>query len=193
MINSLQKKIILLIIFFLFLIFLFIFQKFMFQEKKINIPSLKYEEIIQKIDVKKPNQLKKIQKFIINNKNIYGVLASMHLSKKYIIFHDLENALITLKNGMKYITDNNLKNILKIRIAQIKIQKNENQDAIDLLNTITNKNWENIIENMKGDIFMKKNNIKEALKSFQKSFSNEKSHASKEIIKMKIDEFQEEK
>lgn len=73
-------------------------------------------------------------------------------------------------------------------MAKIQIQKNKNNEALNILLTIKNYNWNNMIENMKGDIFINKNNKKEALKHWEKSFLIEDSNASKEIINMKINE-----
>lgn len=174
----------------IFLIF-FIFCSFWFikpKEKELKLEKLKYEEVIKKINAKNNQDLKSIENFIIENKNIYGTLSSLFLAKKYILDKNLDKALIQLNNSLKYTKEENLQNILKIRIAKIKIQQNKNQDAMKILEEIKDNSWKNIVENMKGDIFMKNKEIKKAILAWKKSKYLEKSNASKEIINMKINE-----
>lgn len=191
--NSTKKKSILnkntyLIVFILTFFILFIFWFSKGKEKKSKLQELKYEEIIKKINANKKEDLSSIEKFIVENKNIYGTLSSLSLAKKYILDNNLDKAFIQLDNSLKYTKEENLKNILKLRIAKIKIQQNKNQDAMKILEDIKDSSWTNIIENMKGDIFMKNKDIKKAILAWEKSKYFEQSNASKEIINMKINQ-----
>ncbi|QCI25217.1 tetratricopeptide repeat protein [Buchnera aphidicola (Rhopalosiphum padi)] len=191
--NSTKKKSILnkntyLIVFILTFFILFIFWFSKGKEKKSKLQELKYEEIIKKINANKKEDLSSVEKFIVENKNIYGTLSSLSLAKKYILDNNLDKAFIQLDNSLKYTKEENLKNILKLRIAKIKIQQNKNQDAMKILEDIKDSSWTNIIENMKGDIFMKNKDIKKAILAWEKSKYFEQSNASKEIINMKINQ-----
>jgi predicted negative regulator of RcsB-dependent stress response len=115
-------------------------------------------------------------------------LSSLFLAKKYILDNNLDKAFIQLNNSLKYTKEENLKNILKLRIAKIKIQQNKNQDAMKILEDIKDSTWTSIKENMKGDIFMKNKDIKKAILAWEKSKYFEQSNASKEIINMKINQ-----
>ncbi|WP_295163995.1 tetratricopeptide repeat protein [uncultured Buchnera sp.] len=191
--NSTKKKSILnkktyLIVFILVFSILFIFWFSKGQEKKSKLKELKYEEIIKKINANKKQDLSSVEKFIVENKNIYGTLSSLFLAKKYILDNNLDKAFIQLNNSLKYTKEENLKNILKLRIAKIKIQQNKNQDAMKILEDIKDSTWTSIKENMKGDIFMKNKDIKKAILAWEKSKYFEQSNASKEIINMKINQ-----
>ncbi|AEO08932.1 conserved protein [Buchnera aphidicola str. Ak (Acyrthosiphon kondoi)] len=191
MFNIFKKSIIFFIIFFLIISSILFYWKRPFIVHKKNLELLKYEEITKKINIKNPKISHEVENFIMQNHNIYGTLTALSLAKKYILYNSLDKAFLQLKNSLKYTKEENLKNILKLNMAKIQIQKNKNKKAIDILKTIQNHNWDNIVENMKGDIFMHKKNKKEALKSWKKSFSIEDSNASKEIINMKINELKE--
>ncbi|WP_284443208.1 YfgM family protein [Buchnera aphidicola] len=183
-----KKKIVFLILFFLIISFILFYWKYPFVINKKNSELLKYEEITKKINKKNVKILHEVENFIIKNNNIYGTLTALSLAKKYVLYKNFDKAYIQLKNSLKYTKEENLKNILKLNMAKIQIQTNKNKEAIDILETINNHNWDNIIENMKGDIFAIKNNKKQALKCWKKSFLIEDSNASKEIINMKINE-----
>ncbi|QCI16270.1 YfgM family protein, partial [Buchnera aphidicola] len=148
----------------------------------------KYEEIIRKINLEDSKNFIEAENFIIQNENIYGTLTSLCLAKKYILENNFEKALIQLKNSLKYTKEENLKNILLLRITKIEIQNLKNQNAMNILENIKDDNWKNIVENMKGDIFINQKNKKEAIKSWKNSLLIENSNASKEIIQMKINE-----
>ncbi|WAI11779.1 MAG: tetratricopeptide repeat protein [Buchnera aphidicola (Macrosiphum albifrons)] len=188
MFNISKIKIVFLILFFLIMSLILFYWKYPFVINKKSSEFLKYEEITKKINKKNVKNLHEVENFIIKNNNIYGTLTALSLAKKYVLYKNFDKAYIQLKNSLQYTTEENLKNILKLNMAKIQIQKNKNKEAIDILETINNHNWDNIIENMKGDIFAIKNNKKQALKCWKKSLLIEDSNASKEIINMKINE-----
>jgi predicted negative regulator of RcsB-dependent stress response len=158
------------------------------EHNKKNLTPLKYETIIEEISLEKPESLKKAEIFIVNNRNIYGTLTSIFLAKKYIAHNDFNAALIQLNNSLQYTEEENLKNILKIKIAAINMQINQYDTAIKMIETLSKKGWKNIIYNLKGDLFFQQKKIQEAIKCWNKSLSEETSNASKELIKMKINE-----
>jgi len=188
MFNISKKNIIFFILFLFFISLILFYWKYPIPSRQKNLASLKYEEIIKKINMNNSENLNEAENFIIENDNIYGTLTALSLSKRYILSNNLEKAFIQLNNSLKYTKEEILKNILKLNIAKIYIQQFKNNQAIDILQTIHNHNWNNIIENMKGDIFINKNLKKEAIKSWKNSLLSENSNASKEIINMKISE-----
>ncbi|QCI20139.1 MAG: tetratricopeptide repeat protein [Buchnera aphidicola (Brevicoryne brassicae)] len=188
MIKKSKKYIIIFIIIFLILSIFLLFKKDFNASYQTNKKTLKYNEIKEKIKFEKFENLNKNKNIILKKNNFYETFNSMFLAKKLILNNDLDKAFIELSNCLKYTNEENLKNILKLRMVKIKIQKNEYELALNILKTMKNKNWINIIENIKGDIFVKQNKKKEALKCWKKSLSIELSNASKEIIKMKINE-----
>lgn len=189
---KINKKIIFLITLFLFVLSLTVFYwKYPIINQKKNFDSIKYSEILIKMNTNNPKNIYEVEQFIIKNQNIYGTLTALSLSKKYILDNKLDNALVTLNNSLKYTSEENLKILLSLNIAKIKIEKKQYQQALSILQKIQNHNWNNIIENMKGDIFKELKNTKEAIKSWEKSLSIENSNASKEIIQMKINDLKE--
>ncbi|QFQ31862.1 YfgM family protein [Buchnera aphidicola] len=184
-----KKKFFLIIFFFILVFFIFfLIIKPINQTKNVNKNT--YEKIIKEINANKNANFFNAEKFIIENKNVYGTLISLSLSKKYILKNHLEEAFIQLKTSLKYTNEENLKNILRLRMSKIKIQQNKNKDAMQIIQEIQDDSWKSIVENIKGDIFMKNGNKKLAIKCWKKSKFLEESKTSKEIINMKINEAQ---
>ncbi|QNS01759.1 MAG: tetratricopeptide repeat protein [Buchnera aphidicola (Pentalonia nigronervosa)] len=190
MLNISRKKVIISIVIFLIFSIFFIFKRIFYKNTNTDLNACRYEKVIQELDIKKIETLNNAKNFIMHNNNIYGILTAMFLAKIYISSNDLNNAFLQLNNVLHYSENEELKNIIKLRMVKIKLQKHENQDAIDILNSIKDINWNHIIENIKGDIFIDNKNKKQAIKSWKKSRTLETSHTSKEILNMKISEFQ---
>ncbi|CAL4325995.1 YfgM family protein [Buchnera aphidicola] len=182
------KKIKFLILFFVVITTFFIYFFTIQKKQKLNFKKIQYEEIIKKINAKKNQNLNKIENYILEKKNIYGTLISLFLAKKYISDNKLDKAVIQLNNGLKYVKEENIKNMIKLRIAKIKIQEKKHEEAIKILKEIKDNNWKNIVENMKGDIFMNEKKIKKAILAWETSKIFEKNNTFKEIINIKINE-----
>lgn len=188
--QSISRKKVFLITFFFIMIFFILFLIIKPKNKIKKFEKAKYEEIIREINAKKNGDFLNIEKFIIENENIYGTLASLSLAKQYVLKNNLEKAFIQLETSLKYTKEENLKNILRIRMAKIRIQQNKYKDAMQIIQEIKDDSWRNIAENIKGDIFIKTGNIKLAIQAWEKSKYFEESKTSKEIINMKINEVQ---
>ncbi|QFQ32750.1 tetratricopeptide repeat protein [Buchnera aphidicola (Aphis fabae)] len=185
---SISRKKVFLITFFFIMIFTMLFFIIKPKNKTKNLKNIKYEEIIKEINAKKNSDFINIEKFIIENKNIYGTLVSLSLAKQYILKNNLEKAFIQLKTSLKYTKDENLKNILRLRMSEIKIEQNKDKDAMQIIQEIKDDAWKSIVENIKGDIFMKSGNIQLAIQAWKKSKYFEESKTFKEILNMKINE-----
>ena len=59
---------------------------------------------------------------------------------------------------------------------------------MSIIQEIKDDSWKSIVENVKGDIFMKEGNIQLAIKAWEKSKYFEESKTFKEILNMKINE-----
>ena len=187
--HSKKTKKIYLIIFLLIVLIVFVFSFVTFNKKEqLSSKELKYEQIIKKINAKENQDLTDIEEFIIENKNIYGTLSSLYLAKKYVLNDKLDKAFIQLNNSLEYTKEENLRNILKIRMAKIKIQQKKHSEAMNILNEIKDENWTSIVENMKGDIFIQDKKIKKAKSAWEKSKLLQQSVTSQEIINMKINQ-----
>ncbi|ANZ22777.1 hypothetical protein ATN01_03030 [Buchnera aphidicola (Diuraphis noxia)] len=190
MLKTFKKKTISLTAFLitLIIIFFFVFSKNFINSYKKNTTLIKDDEIEKKINSQKSENSNQKEVFYLKKNNLKDTLRGMVLAKKYILNNNLEKSFEILKNCLKNTEEENLKNILKIKMTKIKIQKNEYKIAIKILESIKNKNWINIVENIKGDIFSKQNKKKQAINCWKKSLLQTSSNASKEIIKMKINE-----
>ncbi|WP_422667474.1 tetratricopeptide repeat protein [Buchnera aphidicola] len=186
-----SKKNIYVILFLIFCLVIFLFLKktlniYSLNNIKYQLPSIKYEKIIKTIDIKKPLTLIQAEDFIKQNKNINGIFISFFLAKQYVLNNQLKKAITTLDNSLKYAQEENLKNLLLLKIATIKIEQHDYQHAINILNKIKDHSWDNIIKNYKGDIFKQLHNNKKAKQEWENSQEIEESNIIKKIIQIKI-------
>lgn len=115
----------------------------------------------------------------------------MSLTKEYVLYDQYKAALQELNKAIKFIKEENLKNILLLRASKIYIETNNIQSAKNILKKIKSNAWINIIENIKGDTFSKIDLNSEAIRSWKNSQKKEYSYAFKKIIKMKIEALKE--
>lgn len=124
--------------------------------------------------------------FIINNKNIYGLLIAINLSKNYVQKHQFNHAISLLKLCMNYTKDINLKTIIQIRIIRMQIEQRNIHLAKIFLNSINNSHWKNIIEDINGNLSLLEKNKVSAVNAWKKSLFYQNDQDMKDIIKMKI-------
>ncbi|CAL4043732.1 UPF0070 protein YfgM [Buchnera aphidicola (Phyllaphis fagi)] len=154
------KKKILFIIFIICLITIEIFL-YKYPLKKNNNKNIKYL-YTQHTHIK----LSKSELFIINHKNIYGILTSMKLIKIYIQKKQFEKSIICLNYALKFTQEKNLRIILQVRLARVHIEKQQYLKSIKLLNYIKNITWKKLSKKITSDIFRKQKNMNQALKNW---------------------------
>lgn len=163
-----KKITITLIIGLLFSLLFFYLQ--IYKKKKTQNQIKEFESIIFQLDNHQKNAFYNGEKFAKNTKNIYSTLMNLELAKKSIE----KNNIITAKTKLKEALNikkipNDIKDIIYIRIARIYLNLNKTKKTFFFLKKIKNKNWYPIIENIKGDAFLKIGKIKEAKDSYNKS------------------------
>ncbi|XBC40764.1 MAG: tetratricopeptide repeat protein [Buchnera aphidicola (Nurudea yanoniella)] len=186
--NKVQKNSIL--IFLIFFVFLF-FYFFKFH-LNINFDKQEYEKIIQESNFNKKNSIKNVIKFIENNhNNVYSTLASLYLSNMYAKNNFLYYAIVILQKNKKYIFDENILNIVTLNIAKMQLHLNDKNSALKTLDGITCITWNSIKHDIKGDIFISRNNVKKAISEWEKSIYYQNKEELKEIIKIKLKNFEQ--
>lgn len=153
--------------------------------EKINI---EYEKINNELHKKNITTkiVKKINKYISENKDIYSFLITLNLSEKYIKWNNIKKAIILLKHSISTLKDENLKKIIKFKIIKLEIQQKRYNAAKIILSSIIKENgWDNIIKDIQGTLYFITNKKKCALKIWKSSIDDQLDEESKSIIKMK--------
>ncbi|WMY96671.1 MAG: tetratricopeptide repeat protein [Arsenophonus sp.] len=133
------------------------------------------------------------KQFFFNNKNffnaeknIYSVLSKIEEAKKLVEKNDTLNAKKTLLKALTLTNIKNIKNLINIKLARIELALNHTEEALIYLMEIDEKSWNIIVENIRGDIFLKKNDISSARAAYLKGLASDGSENMKNILKIKI-------
>lgn len=151
-------------------------------EKNIQM----FEKIISNMEDKPKETLNLAKNFSKNTKNIYGILVNLTIAKHFIEINNLTKAEKILNDTIKIKMPNNIKNLIYIKLSRIQLELNKTKEACITLKKIEYKHWGAIIENIKGDIFKKNKNFKQAIQSYNKALNLNNIEILNKIIKYKI-------
>lgn len=156
------------------------------QEKLLQIDYLIYQEIthINKLD--KSKLLPEIDNFLNKDHHIYGTLSALHIANILVNDHKLDQSILHLQNGMKYIKNPDLLAIIKMRIARLQIEQNNIKEALNILSSIKGNTWAASVANIKGDAFLKKGDKNNANKEWLKAISLSKMNLLTQMLTIKI-------
>ena len=94
----------------------------------------------------------KVKEFIAEHQDNFGVLAGIQLAKTYVSLGKYEDAYNTLNALAGVGQDKILDDLLSIRIARLAIELKNFTQAQSLLDKVTNENFVNTINELKGDL-----------------------------------------
>ncbi|WMY96038.1 MAG: tetratricopeptide repeat protein [Arsenophonus sp.] len=124
--------------------------------------------------------------FFNAEKNIYSVLSKIEEAKILVEKNDILNAEKALLKALTLTNKKNLQNLINIKLARIQLALNHTEEALLYLMEVDEKSWNIIVENIRGDIFLKKNNVPAARAAYLKGLESDGSENMKTILKMKI-------
>lgn len=180
-----KKKIILILIILVFISLVFYYLQ-IYKKNKIKNEIEKFESIISQLNNYPKKSFYNGEKFAQETKNIYSVLMNIELAKKYIEKKNFIKAEEKLKNSLKIKTSDEIEDLIYIRLARISLYLNKTKNTFYLLKKIKNKNWYPIIQNIKGDTFLRIGEIKKAKSAYQKGIKYSNMEILNSIIQYKI-------
>ncbi|WMY95373.1 MAG: tetratricopeptide repeat protein [Arsenophonus sp.] len=124
--------------------------------------------------------------FLNAEKNIYSVLSKIEEAKILVEKNDILNAEKALLKALTLTDIKNIKNLINIRLARMQLALNHTEKALLYLKEVDEKSWDIIVENIRGDIFLKKNDIPAARAAYLKALESDGSENMKTILKIKI-------
>lgn len=161
------------------------------QEKITQQASINYEQMMLAVSNQDDISVKSYanQLFRDHSKSVYADAAHMTLAKIYISKNKLEQAqaqLQTVVNSSKLLS---LKQIAKIRLARILVEKKSYTDALNELNRIEDSTYLPVINELKGDIYNATGQFKEAMNSYQQALAQVKNNSiTNSFLEMKTNE-----
>ncbi|WP_075432380.1 tetratricopeptide repeat protein [Buchnera aphidicola] len=125
------------------IISLTVYKIFIYRQK--NQIKTDFLYILNDIKKNKFHSSKYVKSFFQKNKNIYGVFTGLNLAKLYDSKKKYDCALHVLFNILKFIKDNNLKDLIKLRISILYIKNNNISLAKKMQSSINQITWKKIL------------------------------------------------
>lgn len=135
-------------------------------EKTIE-SSERYEQLIANLDKNNPDSVNELVSFAESDNTIYSVFANLKAAKFYVEeLKDYPKAEKLLTDSLSKTDSEVIKSISYIRIAKIQYQLERYQDVLVTLNKVTEKSWVPVVNDIRGDAYMKLNNYAEAVAAY---------------------------
>ncbi|MCX8661023.1 hypothetical protein A9G07_10420 [Gilliamella sp. wkB72] len=135
-------------------------------EKTIE-SSERYEQLIANLDKNNPDSVNELVSFAESDNTIYSVFANLKAAKFYVEeLKDYPKAEKLLTDSLSKTDSEVIKSISYIRIAKIQYQLERYQDVLATLNKVTEKSWVPVVNDIRGDAYMKLNNYAEAVAAY---------------------------
>ncbi|HSW70034.1 MAG TPA: tetratricopeptide repeat protein [Gammaproteobacteria bacterium] len=97
----------------------------------------------------------------------YAQMAALMLAREAV----LRNNYIEAKNQLQWILDhskdNSLREIARIRLARLLLAEKNPEEALNLLKKWDNKNFIGLVDEVRGDAYLEKNDMKSARQAYQ--------------------------
>lgn len=184
--ESANKKIKISIIFgILFCIILYSF--YLSKKKNLKKDTKQFESVISQLKNKSQKSFINAQKFAEKEKNIYGALINLKLAKIAVEQNKIHLAEKILYDTSKIKITKNIQDLINIRLARVQLSLNKTKESITTLKKVKNENWNPIVEQIKGDAFLKQGNKTSAKIAYFKGMELSKSEILKKMLKSKIE------
>ncbi|BGI50998.1 MAG: hypothetical protein ArsCj_2860 [Arsenophonus endosymbiont of Ceratovacuna japonica] len=158
----------------------------LYKTNNLEESAKKFECIYSKLQTNSKQTLITCEEFADKENNIYSVLTYISLAKIAVEKKDIIWAEKILIKALTVTKLNDLKDLINIRLSRIQLELNKTDQAMITLNKIKNKGWNAIIQNIRGDILLKNNNINEAKSAYYKGIKLSRTETIRTILKIKI-------
>ena len=159
-----------------------------YKSEKIIESSDRYEQLIAKLDNNNSDSVKELVSFAKDNNTIYSVFANLRAAKFYVEeLKDYAGAEKLLTDTLNKTDSEVIKSIIYIRIAKIQYQLERYQETLATLNKVTENSWAPVVNDIRGDAYMKMNNYAEAVSAYNVALAPVPSNESdKDVVKASL-------
>ena len=156
--------------------------------EKVIESSDHYEQLIAKLDNNNPDSVNELVSFAKDNNTIYSVFANLRAAKFYVEeLKDYAGAEKLLTDTLNKTDSEVIKSIIYIRIAKIQYQLERYQETLVTLNKVTENSWAPVVNDIRGDAYMKMNNYAEAVSAYNVALAPAPSNESdKDVVKASL-------
>lgn len=157
------------------------------QTENMARASISYQQASEALTGGKADGVSRMEAFIKDNQNSYGVLAAMQLAQHQVDKKDFAGAEIQLSWAAGQNKDQNLAALIDLRLARVQLQEKKYDDAQKTLDRVTAKGWVAMADDVRGDVLVAKGDQQGARNAYSKGLaSSEASQSLQALLKMKL-------
>lgn len=156
------------------------------QANSLQESAQSFEQISSQLQTGSNQALAAAEQFANETNNIYGVLTNIELAKIAVEKSDIASAEKALLKALTIAKVDDLKDLLNVRLARIQLALNKTDQALISLTQVQDKGWSTIVEDIRGDILLKKGDIAGARAAYSKGIESSGAEMMKTILKIKI-------
>lgn len=156
------------------------------QAKSLQESAQSFEQISSQLQTGSNQALAAAERFASETNNIYGVLTNIELAKIAVEKNDIAGAEKTLLKALAIAKLDDLKDLLNVRLARVQLALNKPDQALITLTQVQDKGWSAIVEDIRGDVLLKKGDIAGARAAYSKGIESSGAEMMKTILKIKI-------
>lgn len=157
--------------------------------KGLEEASKKYDSLLTKLDNTNHDSVKELVAFSKSENNIYGVLATLDAAKFYVDnVKDYAAAQTILESAITKTNDEVILDIIYTRIARLQYQQALFEDSLRSLDKIKSASWSAIVNDIRGDIYVKLSRYNEATNAYSIALSSQPAPALEKNIQMKLNQ-----
>ncbi|XZQ54732.1 MAG: YfgM family protein [Arsenophonus sp.] len=157
-----------------------------YQENSLQESVQTFEEISSQLQIGSKQSIHIGEQFANETNNIYAALTNIQLAKLAVEKNNIIDAEKALLRALEKAKLDNFKNLINIRLARVQLALNKIDKAFVSLIQVHDKELIAIIENIRGDAFLKKGDIPSARSAYSKGIESNGSEMIKTILKIKI-------
>ena len=159
-----------------------------YKQRYTSEASWMYTQMLSALQMKKNEEAQVFGDNLVKNysRTPYASLAELWLAKEAVEQNKLDTALTQLQWVMQHASNDNLKQIARLRAARILLANNKNAEALNLLQQVDDEGYKAAIAELRGDILLAQDKQKEAIAAYQEALSASKEESSF-LLKMKLE------
>lgn len=126
--------------------------------------------------------------FAATEKNLYTTLTNLEIAGYYADQGDYQQALTALSQAKQDEKDPFILQVIAFRMARLQFELNEFTQSLTTLNTLSDPSWQSLVNNLKGDIYVKMNNYPLAKQAYEQALGDRAATPLNAIINMKLNQ-----
>nr|WP_233356501.1 MULTISPECIES: tetratricopeptide repeat protein [unclassified Brenneria] len=156
------------------------------QSNSVLASSTSYQQISDHLASGKVEDISSAEKFAAENKNNYGVLASLELARHYVDQNDFAKAEQQLAHAQSQTKDADLLSLVNLRLARIQLQEQKADEALKTLDAVKLDGWVALAAEVRGDALASKGDNQAAREAYNKGLAANPPQALQALLRMKL-------